>query len=335
MDRIKTQTDVGVIVARFQVDQLTAGHLDLIETVIEENEKVIIFLGLSPLKATKNNPLDFEARKQMILDIYPDINVLYIKDCVSDEAWSKNLDSQIADLIGPESDVALYGSRDAFVKHYKGNHQTIELQQEVFVSGTAVRKQIGQKVKSSADFRAGVIWATRNQFVNPKGTVDIAIFNDDQTRLLVGRKTHEKLHRFVGGFIDCNERAEVAAVREVQEETHLEIGGPSELNYIGSYVVNDWRYRAESENILTFFYRATVKFGRPEPEDDIAEMKWIDLNKLSYEDTKKKKNRLLKNFIPPHQVLFEALFDNYIVTLQDLQNETVEDIDKEENSDYE
>jgi bifunctional NMN adenylyltransferase/nudix hydrolase len=330
MERIKDQTDVGVIVARFQVDQLTDGHLDLIETVVQENEKVIIFLGLSPLKATRNNPLDFEARKQMILNIYPDINVLYIKDCPSDKLWSKTLDNQIADLVGPESDVALYGSRDAFIKHYTGKYQTIELQQEIFVSGTAIRKQIGQKVKATEDFRAGVIWTTRNQFVNPKGTVDIALFNDDYTRLLLGRKPHDEKYRFVGGFIDCNETAEMAAAREVREETHLEIGGAEGVSYIGSFVINDWRYRAEAENILTLFYYAHVIFGRPEPDDDLSELKWIELKKLPYENVESWKKRLLNNFNPNHQILFNALFDKHIVNVPILQKETIEDIDNED-----
>jgi len=328
MKRVKQESDVGIIVGRFQVNELHEGHKGLIESVVNENDRVIIFLGLSPLKTTCNNPLDFAARKQMINEVYPDIDILYINDCVSDEIWSKTLDSQITNLVGPNSSVALYGSRDAFTSHYSGKYPTVELVQEVYISGTSVRKSIAHKTKSSKDFRSGVIWATRNRYSNPYPTVDIAIFNNDNTRLLLGRKNDENQYRFVGGFVDVNESAEVAAVREVQEETHLEIGGASELNYIGSYVINDWRYRGESENILTFFYTATVKFGRPQPDDDIAELKWFELKKLPHETTEFWKKRLLKNFNPPHQVLFEALFDKQIVDMQHLQEETIESIDK-------
>ena len=78
------------------------------------------------LRVTRNNPLDFEARKQMILTDYPDVVVLYIKDTHSDELWSKRLDSQIADVAGPTQTVTLYGSRESFIAHYHGRHDTCE-----------------------------------------------------------------------------------------------------------------------------------------------------------------------------------------------------------------
>ena len=41
-------TDVGIIVGRFQVDELHDAHVDLIQYVFDQHPKVIIFLGLSP-----------------------------------------------------------------------------------------------------------------------------------------------------------------------------------------------------------------------------------------------------------------------------------------------
>jgi bifunctional NMN adenylyltransferase/nudix hydrolase len=53
------------------VPELHDAHKDLIETVCDKHDKVIIFLGLSPLMVTRENPLDFESRKQMILEQFP------------------------------------------------------------------------------------------------------------------------------------------------------------------------------------------------------------------------------------------------------------------------
>ncbi len=86
MKQSQMQYDVGVIVGRFQVPDLHQAHRDLIEKVISQHQKTIIFLGLSPCKSTRNNPLDFEARKNMILDSYPDVIVLYIDDIPCDKA---------------------------------------------------------------------------------------------------------------------------------------------------------------------------------------------------------------------------------------------------------
>ena len=45
-------TKIGVIVGRFQTPFLTDGHIDLIKTVLKENDKVIIVLGVLYLKYT-------------------------------------------------------------------------------------------------------------------------------------------------------------------------------------------------------------------------------------------------------------------------------------------
>ena len=124
---MKDVAEVGVLVGRFQVDELHDGHKMLINRVSNTHEKVILFLGLSPARVTRNNPLDFESRKQMILSVYPNVNVLYIKDVPSDDVWSKNLDQQIRDLVGPMATVVLYGGRESFIDHYTGKYPTEEI----------------------------------------------------------------------------------------------------------------------------------------------------------------------------------------------------------------
>lgn len=270
----KPSADVGVIVGRFQVHELHTAHLDLIQSVCSEHEKVIIFLGLSPLMVTQNNPLDFESRKQMILDKFPNVIILYIKDCHSDEVWSNDLDEKIKDILGPNQSVVLYGSRDSFISHYHGKYPTQELMQEVYVSGSETRKSISKKVKNAPEFRAGVIWAAYNQYPKCYPTVDVAIFNEDYTKLLLARKSKEDKYRFVGGFADPkSENYEVDAIREVAEETGLEVDTPK---YIASFTIDDWRYRGEVDKIKTLFFMTKVIFGRPQANDDICEVRWFD-----------------------------------------------------------
>ena len=156
-------TDAAVIVGRFQVHELHDAHIDLIQSVCNMHEKVIIFLGLSPARVTRNNPLDFEMRKQMLLEKFPNVIVLYIKDVKEDESWSKQLDEQIKDVVGLGT-ATLYGSRDSFINHYTGKYQTEELESDVYISGTEIRNSISKKVKNTPEFRAGVIWAAYNQY---------------------------------------------------------------------------------------------------------------------------------------------------------------------------
>lgn len=279
MKKVENPTaDIGVIVGRFQVHELHSAHLDLIQSVCELHEKVIIFLGLSPLMVTQNNPLDFESRKQMILDAFPKVIVMYIKDNHSDKQWSKDLDEKIKDLASPTQTVVLYGSRDSFISRYHGTYATQELLQETYISGSEIRKSISKKVKSSSDFRAGVIWASGNRYPTCYATVDVAIFNEDYSKVLLARKAKEDLYRFVGGFSDPkSDSFEADARREVAEETGLEL---AELIHIGSFKVNDWRYRSEKDCIKTTFYAGKMMFGRPEAMDDIVEVKWFDVLSL-------------------------------------------------------
>lgn len=287
-------TDVGVIIGRFQVHELHPGHIELIQNVCNEHEKVIIFLGLSPLMVTQNNPLDFESRKQMILDSFPGVIVLYIKDVNSDDIWSKELDEKIKDVTGPNQTVTLYGSRDSFIRHYSGKYKTKELVQQSFISGSEIRKNISKKVKNTPEFRAGVIWAAYNQYPKCYTTVDVIIYNSDHSKILLARKPKETLYRFVGGFADpVSASFEDDAIREVKEETGL---NAKDLKYISSFKINDWRYANEVDKIKTLLYTCVVYEGTPQANDDICEVRWFDINQITSEQLVKEHARMFEFF---------------------------------------
>jgi bifunctional NMN adenylyltransferase/nudix hydrolase len=273
-------TDVGVIVGRFQTAKLHDAHVDLIKTVCARHAKVIIFLGLSPIVATKNNPLDFESRKRMIQEIFPEVTILYINDNQSNDAWSKNLDRMLADshLTGVGKTVTLYGSRDSFIRHYKGKHTTEELIPERTVSATEMRKLSGNSVKSTADFREGVIWATQNRYPTTYPTVDVAAVDFVGKRVLLGKKAGEEALRFMGGFADPTDPTyEFAAARELSEEANIKID-PEQFIYIGSAKIDDWRYRAEVDQIKTLLFIVNIGDRTAQAGDDIAETQWVPIN---------------------------------------------------------
>lgn len=290
---------VGVIVGRFQVPELHEAHKELIRFVCDEHDKVLIFLGLSPLMVTRENPLDFEARKQMILQEFPDVNVLYVKDQASDEVWSKMLDERIEDVTTPSQTVMLYGGRDSFVERYHGKHATAVLESDRVFSGTVIRKEVSRKsVKASPDFRAGVVWASHSTFPTAYPTVDIGIFNEDGSKILLVRKPNEKLWRLPGGFADPNsESFEADARREALEETGVTITDPE---YVGSFKIDDWRYRNEQDKIKTLLFRAKYLSGHIQAADDVEEARWYPVDRLR---TKAGLHETSRN----HQGLIKAL----------------------------
>ena len=120
------KTDCGIIIARFQTNELHEAHKDLIETVISKHDRVIVILGNAPVRNTLNNPLDFRARRAMIAESYPNIEVHYLNDIRDDDLWSKKLDGLIDEILTPNQTATLYGSRDSFLKYYTGKNPTCE-----------------------------------------------------------------------------------------------------------------------------------------------------------------------------------------------------------------
>ena len=286
----KSEFDVGVIVGRFQVPELHEAHKELIDSVRARHPRVIIVLGMSVVQGTRNNPLDFAARKQMLQEVYSDIDVVYIKDSKSDELWSRKLDEVVRDLIGPSMTAVLYGSRGSFISAYHGSFKTLELEATRFISGTEVRAQISKKAKPSYDWRAGAIWQAFNQFPKVWATVDGAVMNGDM--VLLGRKFPERNFRFIGGFSDgASQSYEDDIVREIQEETELLV---HDVRYIGSVKIDDWRYRGEVDCIKTMFFVAEMNPGQePKAADDIAEVRWFDWRELQESDIEKEHVPLL------------------------------------------
>ena len=299
MKKKEVLPDVGVIVGRFQVHELHEAHRDLIESVIARHDRTIIFLGLSELRNTKRNPLDFNARKQMLLCQYPDIEIHYVNDQPDDKVWSRNLDSQLKKWLAPGQTALLYGGRDSFIKHYHGKYATCELEPEVYISGSQLRKMISAKTMASKEFRAGAIWASNNRFDISYTTVDIAVLDEGGERLLLGKKMQDNgKYRFIGGFSDGNSTSlEQDARREVSEEAKIEI---SEPQYITSIQIEDWRYRNETDKIKTTFWLAKHVFGSPQASDDLDGLKWFDI--------KDGPERLKEQVIKQHHPLVDKLW---------------------------
>lgn len=277
MAKEKKVTDVGVIVGRFQVHELHDAHKDLIKSVQERHDETIIFLGLSPVRNTINNPLDFKSRKKMINEAFPDIQVYYIDDVHDDNIWSSNLDSQLSKWLNPSQSATLYGSRDSFLKCYHGRFPTCELESQFFISGTEIRRQVANSYGPSKDYRAGMIAATTHRYPTAFQAVDVAVMSD--FKVLMARKSLEKKWRFIGGFSDpCSESLEDDTRREVKEESGVEI---ENIRYVGSRKINDWRYRQEKDCIKTALFVADYVSGKPEGADDVAECKWFSIHELN------------------------------------------------------
>lgn len=296
MKTTEQNAEVGIIVARFQSPYLHEGHIEILTQVIHSHPRVIVFLGNSPVRCSKNNPLDFQARKAMLEEKYPNIEVYYIDDVGNNDVWSKNLDQLIRKTIGPNQKAVLYGSRDSFIAAYSGKFPTIELVPTKFISASQIRKNVGIKSKNTQEFREGVVWAVENQFPTVHPTVDFAIINFAKEEVLLARKPNEQLIRFPGGFAETTTATyEEDVLREAREETGLVFD--SAPIYIGSQLIDDWRYRSEANKIKTLMFVLSYNGGDPKADDDIADVRWVKIANLSQED-----------FVHTHKPLWKMLY---------------------------
>lgn len=284
---LANKADVGVIIGRFQVPNLHAGHQELIQSVTETHSTVIILLGVAPLPNTINNPLNFTARRQMIQSAFPNVDVLYVLDNNRDEAWSLDVDKNIRAVLGPNQTAVLYGSRDSFIKHYSGIYPTLELEPKSQVSGTEIRRRIAGEIVDTEDFRKGMIVASTFRFPTAYQAVDVAIFDADFNHILLGRKPGQTEFQLPGGFSDPQ-------MSSTLEEDAEREGGPEEtgytisvVDYIKSATIDDWRYRNEPDCVRTVLFAAVAKESIDAVDDcfakrtdkELVEIRWFNLGR--------------------------------------------------------
>lgn len=112
-------------------------------------------------------------------------------------------------------------------------------------------------------------------------TVDICIFkkalNDELFLLLIKRKNEpfKNCWALPGGFVDLGEDIQDAALRELKEETSIEV---AHLKQVGAYGRPDRDPRAHT---LSVAYFGTVPYKSiAHAADDAKEVGWFGLDKL-------------------------------------------------------
>ena len=81
-----------------------------------------------------------------------------------------------------------------------------------------------------------------------------------------------------GGFLEANESAEAALIRELREE--LDVRATS-IRFVGS--APD-RYGPRGIPILSLVFRATIAPGPITPADDVSEARWFPRTRVPYRE---------------------------------------------------
>lgn len=288
---------IGVFVGRLQVHEIHDGHHYVINQVVSNHRKTIIFLGCPTFIGSKKNPLDFDTRKKMVEKFYPDSIILPIKDQSDNYRWVSEIDKRIREVY-PHGDVLMYGSRDSFIPHYingNGQFQTKELEPLGTFAGTNIRKMISEEVKNSVDFRSGIIYHAYNLY--PKVIPITNVIPIDNDKILISKNYDESKWKFIGGFMTIEDQSnELSAKRIILKEVGNEFISDN-YKYIGSSQIQDWRYRGEEDKVISNLFTCRYIGGVISPSSDISELKFIKINEINKEDFMNEHQNLVDIFL--------------------------------------
>ena len=117
------------------------------------------------------------------------------------------------------------------------------------------------------------------KYPHPAVTADCIVFNQEEDMisvLLIKRKNEpfKDCWAFPGGFINIDESAEDAAIRELKEETGVEI---SKVEQLKAYSNPE---RDPRERVITIAFLAFSNDKKVKGSDDAKEARWFDISNL-------------------------------------------------------
>ena len=162
------------------------------------------------------------------------------------------------------------------------------------------------------DYIAGYIDALKDAYIQNNG-IDVIPYpvslstsdticwyvNMNDIHVLLGRKQNEAKWQFPGGFRNPKETSLMAAKRELEEETSIDIE-EDEFNLIDEFFIDDMRYENSPHKITTTLYYVRLNFNHInmiKAKDDLAEVKLFHVTEVE---------NLL---IDIHKPLFEAFLN--------------------------
>lgn len=293
----------AVMIGRFQSPIFHEGYQQIVRSYPNHAQRLVILVGSSEI-FDQRLPIPYHVVAQTIrrsiknMENFPkwakdEIQVSSIADSrPNNELWLDDVLSHFK--ISDYKNLVFLTGRDGFQNYIDTNLLTsrgceIKVLPTISeVSGTMIRS-VDTSIFELSDhelkiYAEGYVAASKRLFPTSYSTVDILPIIADNTFLL-GRKCSDPLgkYRLVGGFVDPQDHdLEAAALRELQEETCINKESVLSTQYIGSYRINDYRYRNSIHKIMTNLFVCDVTNNATwRANDDICELKAFSLEDLS------------------------------------------------------
>ena len=112
--------------------------------------------------------------------------------------------------------------------------------------------------------------------------IDAIMLNEDKTKVLLikrGSKAYRGMWGFVSGKVDWGEEIKETVIREVKEETNLDV----EIEkFVGRYY--DKKGRHPTKTMICLPHICKIISGELKPDDDALDAKWFSLEEVKKMD---------------------------------------------------
>lgn|SRR3989338_2882453 len=152
----------------------------------------------------------------------------------------------------------------------------------------------GNKLKERDDCNLVCTVCEFVNYRNPRPTVTVLVSN--KNRLLLTKRLNNPFKAWwdlPGGFIDRGEHPETAAIRELKEETGLDI----KLN--GTFGIYTGTYPSDTDSfhVITIVYRAECDSDALQANDDVIASQWFEKKEIPSEIAFDSNQSIMKDFL--------------------------------------
>lgn len=109
------------------------------------------------------------------------------------------------------------------------------------------------------------------------GTVAVILHHNKLLLVKRNNEPQKDVWDLPGGFAEPNEHPEKTMLRELKEELNLD--GKIEKLF-GIYAVNFYEWQGKMNYVCDIVYEISVTHTEFQPQDDVSEYKWFELNEL-------------------------------------------------------